>query len=219
MIEAGWEKTPALKMLCGGEALPRELANRLLERGGKLWNMYGPTETTIWSSVQRIEPGNDPILIGPPIANTQFYIVDKEMEPVPIGVAGELLIGGDGLSRGYLNRPDLTAERFIENPFSQTASCLYRTGDLARFRSNGTVEFLGRLDFQVKVRGFRIELGEIEHVLAQHEAVQDAVLVTWENPEGDKRLVAYFVPAPGKQVKAGDLRKFLQEKLPDYMIP
>ena len=150
------ENTPSLNMLCGGEPLSRNLANMMLERGGELWNMYGPTETTIWSSVEKIEPGNDPILIGPPIANTQFYVVDKEMEPVPIGVAGELLIGGDGLARGYLNRPNLTAERFIKNPFSNSDSRIYRTGDLARFRPNGVVEFLGRLDFQVKVRGFRI---------------------------------------------------------------
>jgi amino acid adenylation domain-containing protein len=219
MLEAGWQKTPGLKMLCGGEALSRELANRMLERGGELWNMYGPTETTIWSAVRRIEPGLDPVLIGLPIANTQFYIVDKELEPVPIGVAGELLIGGDGLSRGYLNRPELTAQRFIENPFSGSGSRVYRTGDLARFRSDGGIEFLGRLDFQVKVRGYRIELGEIEYVLTQHAGAKDAVAMTWEDQDGDKRLVAYYIPAADWPLKARDLGKMLREKLPDYMIP
>ena len=219
MIEAGWEKTPNLKMLCGGEPLPRDLANKMLERGGELWNMYGPTETTIWSSVQKIEAGNDPILIGPPIANTQFYVVDKEMEPVPIGVAGELLIGGDGLSRGYLNRSNLTAERFIKNPFPNSHARIYRTGDLARFRPNGEVEFLGRLDFQVKVRGFRIELGEIENILTQHDEIKEAVVVAQEDEKNDKGLVAYFIPEYNKDLRVSELRKFLGEKLPYYMIP
>jgi amino acid adenylation domain-containing protein len=220
LIEAGWKHTPGLRMLCGGEALPRALANRLLERGGELWNMYGPTETTIWSAVQRIEPEREPVLIGPPIANTQFYIVDRELEPVPIGVAGELLIGGDGLSRGYLNRPDLTAQRFLENPFLNSGGRVYRTGDLARFRSDGRVEFLGRMDSQVKVRGYRIELGEIESVLARHEAIEDAVVVTRDVGEGDIRLAAYYVPVADRPpLNARDLRKALEEKLPDYMIP
>ena len=219
MIDAGWSRTPALRMFCGGEPLPRELANKMLERGGELWNMYGPTETTIWSSVQKILPGNDPVLIGPPIANTQFYIVDQKMRPVPIGVPGELLIGGDGLSRGYLNRPDLTAERFIESPFLDPRRRLYKTGDRARFRSNGTIEFLGRLDFQVKVRGFRIELGEIEQCLMQHEGVRDAVVLTCNNEHSDKRLAAYFIPAVGAEVAVSGFREFLQQKLPAYMIP
>ena len=219
MIEAAWENTPNLKMLCGGEPLSRNLANMMLVRGGELWNMYGPTETTIWSSVEKIEPGNAPILIGPPIANTQFYVVDKEMEPVPIGVSGELLIGGDGLARGYLNRPNLTADRFIKNPFSNSDSRIYRTGDLARFRPNGVVEFLGRLDFQVKVRGFRIELGEIEHVLSQHKIVKEAVVVAREDDKQDVRLVAYIIPESKMDWKVSELRKFLSKKLPDYMIP
>jgi thioesterase domain-containing protein/acyl carrier protein len=220
LMDAGWKHTPGLKMLCGGEALPRALANQLLERGGELWNMYGPTETTIWSSVQKIEPGREPVLIGPPIANTQFYIVDRELEPVPIGVAGELLIGGDGLSRGYLNRPDLTAQRFLENPFLVSGGRVYRTGDLARFRSDGRVEFLGRMDFQVKVRGRRIELGEIECVLARHEGIKDAVVVTRDAGEGDTRLAAYYIPVVDRPpLNARDLRNALQEKLPDYMVP
>jgi amino acid adenylation domain-containing protein len=219
LIDAGWRSTPRLKMLCGGEPLPRELANQMLERSGELWNMYGPTETTIWSSVQKIEPGNDPVLIGPPIANTQFYIVDRKMQPVPIGVPGELLVGGDGLSRGYLNHPDLTAERFIVSPFINSGCRVYRTGDLARFCSNGTIEFLGRLDFQVKVRGFRVELGEIEQCLVQHEGVHDAVVLTRNDESGDKRLVAYFIPAVGGEISVSGLREFLQKKLPAYMIP
>ncbi len=219
LIDAGWKSTPALRMLCGGESLPRDLANKLLERGGELWNMYGPTETTVWSSVQKIGPGSSPVVIGPPIANTQFYIVDREMQLVPIGVPGELLIGGDGLSRGYLNRPDLTAERFAENPVLHSVGRIYKTGDLARFRSNGTIEFLGRLDSQVKLRGFRIELGEIEQCLIQHAGVRDAVVVTWDQGNDDKRLVACFIPASGAEVSGSGLREFLQTKLPPYMIP
>ena len=219
MLEAGWERTPGLKMLCGGESLPRDLANRMLQRGAELWNMYGPTETTIWSSVDRVQPGSDPVLIGRPIANTQLYIVDKQMEPVPRGVVGELLIAGDGLSRGYRNRPDLTAERFIETSFLDPGNRAYRTGDLARFRPDGRVELLGRLDHQVKVRGYRIELGEIEKVLSQHEALKDAVVVTQEDQDGNKRLVAYCIPVTGGRLKSGELGQFLQRKLPDYMLP
>ncbi len=219
MLEAGWERTPGLKMLCGGESLPRELANRMLQHGAELWNVYGPTETTIWSSVDRVQPGSDPVLIGRPIANTQLYIVDKQMEPVPRGVVGELLIAGDGLSRGYRNRPDLTAERFVETLFLDPGNRVYRTGDLARFRPDGRVEMLGRLDHQVKLRGYRIELGEIEKVLSQHQAIKDAVVVTQEDQDGDKRLVAYYTPVAGGRVKSGELGKFLQRTLPDYMIP
>jgi amino acid adenylation domain-containing protein len=219
LIDAGWRSTPRLRMLCGGEPLPRELANQMLKRGGELWNMYGPTETTIWSSVQKIELGSDPVLIGPPIANTQFYIVDRKMQPVPIGVPGELLIGGDGLSRGYLNHADLSAERFVVSPFINSGCRVYRTGDLARFRSNGAIEFLGRLDFQVKVRGFRVELGEIEQCLIQHEGVHDAVVLSGNDESGDKRLVAYFIPVVGAEISVSGLREFLQKKLPAYMIP
>jgi amino acid adenylation domain-containing protein len=219
MLEAGWEWTPELKMLCGGEPLPRELANRMLQRSAKLWNMYGPTETTIWSSVERVRPGSDPILIGRPIANTQLYIVDQHLEPVPLGVIGELLIGGDGVSRGYRNRPDLTAERFIETPFLDPGNRAYRTGDLARFHPDGRLELLGRLDHQVKLRGYRIELGEIEKVLSQHEAVKDAVVVTQEDQDGDKRLVAYCIPVTAGQLKSVQLGPFLQKQLPDYMLP
>ncbi|MCB0006411.1 MAG: amino acid adenylation domain-containing protein [Anaerolineales bacterium] len=195
LIESGWNGTPSLrKVLCGGEALSRELANKILERDVELWNMYGPTETTIWSAVQQILPGSAPITIGHPIANTTFYILDRQGRPVPIGVPGELLIGGDGLARGYLHRPDLTADRFIPDPFSaKPGARLYRTGDLARYRADGNVEFMGRLDFQVKVRGYRIELGEIEHVMDRHPAIRESVVIAREDSPGDKRLVAYYL--------------------------
>lgn len=219
LLDAGWKAAPGLKLLCGGEALPRELANRLLEGGGQLWNMYGPTETTIWSAVQQVQPTNGPVPIGPPIANTQFYIVDQELEPTPIGVPGELLIGGDGLARGYLNRPELTAERFLNKRLAFSEMRAYRTGDLAKFRPDGSIEFLGRSDFQVKVRGYRIELEEIEHVLAQHESVKNVAVVTWEDQDGDKSLVAYYVPVTGKKLHDSDLRRELRGKLPDYMWP
>ena len=181
LLESGWEGNPHLKILCGGEAWPAQLAEQLLPKCASLWNMYGPTETTIWSAVYAVEKGK-PVLIGRPIANTQFYVVDSHLQPVPVGVPGELLIGGEGLARGYWNRPELTAEKFIADPFSTDAeSRLYRTGDLVRYLADGTLEFLGRIDHQVKIRGFRIELGEIESVLRAHSGVSDAVVVVRED--------------------------------------
>jgi amino acid adenylation domain-containing protein len=194
LLAAGWQCNQQLKILCGGEALPYELAQQLLPQAASLWNMYGPTETTIWSSVCKIKPEDDVISIGRPIANTQIYLLDAHLQPVPIGVPGELFIGGDGLARGYLDRPELTAERFVPHPFSnEPGARLYKTGDLARYRANGSIEHLGRLDLQVKLRGFRIELGEIEAVLAQHPAVHQVVVVDREDVPGDRRLVAYVV--------------------------
>ncbi|AFZ19715.1 amino acid adenylation enzyme/thioester reductase family protein [Allocoleopsis franciscana PCC 7113] len=201
LISAGWQGSSTLKILCGGEAMSRDLADQLRSRSGSVWNMYGPTETTIWSAVHQVEPGNNPIPIGRPIANTQIYIVDLDvngkddpLKLVPIGEPGELLIGGVGLARGYLNRPELTDEKFIPDPFSQEPGArLYRTGDLARYLPDGTLECLGRIDHQVKIRGFRIELGEIESVLRQHAAVQESVVIAREDKPGDKRLVAYLV--------------------------
>jgi len=233
LLEAGWSRSQQLKILCGGEALHRQLANELLERSASLWNLYGPTETTIWSTIHQIDSRNGPIPIGRPIANTQVYILDRYLQPVPIGVPGELYIGGDGLARGYLNRPELTDERFIPNPFSEPSARLYKTGDLARYLPNGDIEYLGRIDHQVKVRGFRIELGEIEAVLCQHPNVQTAVVSVREDEPGNKRLVGYVVPhqEQGKQGEQGEnshltphtspslLRDFLKEKLPDYMVP
>lgn len=201
LLEAGWQGSSALTMLCGGEALPPELARRLLSQGGELWNLYGPTETTIWSSIYHVRSSDAPILIGQPLPNTQMYLLDARLRPVPVGIPGELYIGGDGLSRGYLGRPELTAERFLPNPFvgtrfsaSEPGARFYKTGDLARYKTDGTIEYLGRLDFQVKLRGYRIELGEIEAVLGQFPAVKESVVTVHEDQPGNKRLVAYVVP-------------------------
>ncbi len=218
LLDAGWHRSPNLKILCGGEALPRELANQILPRCSSLWNMYGPTETTIWSSVLKVEEGGaGTVSIGRPIANTQMYVLDRHMAPVPDGVAGELYIGGDGLARGYFNRPELTAEKFVPDPFRRKPGArLYRTGDLARYLADGTIAFLGRSDFQVKLRGHRIELGEIEAALTQHADIRQAVVVVREDKPNDQRLVAYLV---GETVEASDLKNHLRETLPDYMIP
>jgi thioesterase domain-containing protein/acyl carrier protein len=182
--------------------------------------MYGPTETTIWSSVDRVEAGK-PVVIGSPIANTTFYVLDACRELVPIGVPGELYIGGDGLAEGYLKRPDLTAERFVRDPFgAKPESRLYRTGDVVRRLSDGRIEFLHRIDQQVKIRGFRIELEEGEAALKQHPGVAQCVTIAREDVPGDKRLVAYIVLRdPGVVLAIPELRNFLKQKLPDYMIP
>jgi amino acid adenylation domain-containing protein len=219
LLEAGWTGSPRLTVLCGGEALPLELARELQERSAALWNMYGPTETTIWSTVERVHAGAGAISIGRPIANTQLYLLDKHLEPVPVGVVGNLYIGGDGLARGYLKRPELTAERFVKNPFSQGEARMYKTGDLARYLGDGRVLFLGRSDHQVKLRGHRIELGEIEALLEEHPAVRQAVAAVRAESDGDQRLVAYVTPAAERPLAAAQLRSFLQQKLPDYMLP
>jgi amino acid adenylation domain-containing protein len=216
LIDAGWQGSESLTALCGGEALPPQLATELLARTGALWNMYGPTETTIWSTVARVERDST-IDLGTPIANTQVYILDKHMRPVPIGVAGELCIGGDGVALGYLNRPELTAERFVANPFAPGAR-MYRTGDLARFTREGTIAYLGRSDFQVKVRGFRIELGEIEALLSRHPDIQQAIAATYDDA-GGRRLVAYVVYRTGAEPTGTELRRFVRAELPDYMVP
>ena len=219
LIEAGWEKSPNLKLLVGAEAWSAELAVELLPRCQSLWNMYGPTETTVWSAVSKVEPGA-PVLIGRPVSNTTFYILDEHLSPVPRGVPGELYIGGDGLARGYLNREELTAERFIKNPFSQEpGSRLYKTGDLTRYLPDGRIEFLGRIDHQVKIRGFRIELGEIEAVLKKHRTIREAVVTVREDTPGQKRLAAYYVPRGHEAPSTAELRAFLSRKLPDYMTP
>jgi amino acid adenylation domain-containing protein len=219
LVKAGWRSLGRVKVLCGGEALPEELASQLLEGGAELWNMYGPTETTIWSSTERVERGR-PLSLGRPIANTQLYVLDERMQPAPVGVSGELLIGGDGLARGYLNRPALTAEKFIPDPFSaEPGARLYRTGDVARRLEDGRVEYVGRSDYQVKVRGFRIELGEIESGLASHPSVREAVAVVREDAPGDKRIVAYIVGKEGPPAPPATLRARLKERLPEYMAP
>jgi amino acid adenylation domain-containing protein len=221
LLDAGWEGTPHLKILCGGEAWTTELADQLLTRcgSGSLWNMYGPTETTVWSAVAKVESGGR-VVIGAPIANTQFYISDRHLQPMPIGVPGELHIGGFGLARGYHNRAELTAEKFIVDPFHQEPDTrLYRTGDLARYMPDGTIEYLGRMDDQVKIRGFRVELGEIETNLAGLPGIAQAVVVAREDVSGFKRLVAYVTVNDTDTPKEADLRRQLQATLPEYMVP
>ena len=221
MLGAGWQSSPRLKILCGGEALPPELAKELTARASSVWNVYGPTETTIWSTTYRLSGREEgAIPIGRPIANTTIYILDSYQNPVPVNVTGEMYIGGDGLARGYLNRPELTAERFVVNPLVQNQSSrLYRTGDLGRFRSNGEIEFLGRVDSQVKLRGFRVELGEIESVLASHASLREAVVIATGEGEQQK-LSAYVVLADEKAAPdVGELRRYLRTKLPEQMVP
>ena len=221
LLESGWRGDRKLKVLVGGEALSPELAGELVSCCGPVWNMYGPTETTIWSSVYRVEGHDERMVpIGRPIANTTFYILAGSRQPVPAGTEGELYIGGEGLARGYFERPELTAEKFVPDPFSSRPDArMYRTGDLARYRRDGNVEFLGRMDHQVKIRGFRIELGEIEAVLEQHPAVRRAVAVAREDTPGEKRLVAYLVPEPESVITARGLRSHVQKQLPDHMTP
>jgi amino acid adenylation domain-containing protein len=214
LLDSGWRGRPGFKALCGGEALPMALAQELLACGIELWNMYGPTETTIWSSVCPLRPA-EPVTIGRPIGNTTLYILDSRLQPLPVGVAGELHIGGEGVARGYRKRPELTAERFLANPFG--TGRIYKTGDLARYRRDGTVEYLGRLDHQVKVRGFRIELGEIETLLLRHPAVAEAVCVARDDGAGPE-LAAYIVPS-GIPVVSARLRSYLSDHLPAYMVP
>lgn len=195
LLEAGWQGNKQLKILCGGESWTRDLANQLLAKCADLWNVYGPTEATVWATIHQVEAGVGSIPIGRPIANTQIHILDPNRQPVSIGEPGELHIGGVGLARGYLNRPKLTAEKFIPNPFSQKSdSHLYKTGDLARYTQDGNIEFLGRIDHQVKVRGYRIELGEIETILSQHPDVKQVIVTAREDIPNQKRLVAYLVP-------------------------
>jgi amino acid adenylation domain-containing protein len=204
LLAGGWKGSPRLKLLCGGEPWPPELAEQLLQRCDSLWNMYGPTETTVWSAVSKIRRGEE-VLIGGPIANTQLYVVDKQLQLMPLGVPGELLIGGDGLAVGYLNRPELTAERFPADTFRNVPGArVYRTGDLVRLRPNGLIEFMGRLDNQVKMRGHRIELGEIEAGLTQHPSVKSAAVLVLEDASREKRLVAYVVPDREYKDSSGD---------------
>ena len=224
MIDAGQAESlgkSLTSLLLGGERVTMDLIHRTLAVLPQLqiWNLYGPTEATINASAARIVSGNN-ITIGRPVANTQLYILDSHLQPVPLGLPGELHIGGAGLARGYLHQPERTAERFIPHPFSnEPGARLYKTGDLARYRSDGTLEFLGRLDHQVKIRGFRIEPGEIEAVLDQHPAVRETIVLAREDLPGDTRLVAYVVPAAAQAPTSSDLRRFLQEKLPAYMVP
>ncbi len=225
------ERCKSLKrVICSGEALSFELQERFFSRlDAELHNLYGPTEASIdvtyWQCQRESHDWTVPL--GRPIANTQIYILDRSSHPVPIGVPGELYIGGVGVARGYYNRPELTAEKFVRNPFcNETTERLFRTADLARYRPDGAIEFLGRVDHQVKIRGFRIELGEIEAVLGQHQAIKEVVVLAREDVPGNKRLVAYLVDVldksalyEGRGPTVEDLRGFLKDKLPHYMIP
>ncbi len=217
----GWDGDETLRAFCGGEALPRELADELVPRTKELWNLYGPTETTIWSACKRVDD-DGAITIGRPIASTRMLVLDANLEPCPIGVPGELFIGGDGLARGYLGRPELTAERFVPDPFASRPNArMYRTGDEARWLANGELECLGRIDDQVKLRGFRIELGEIEAVLGDAAGIERCVCVVREDTPGDQRLTAYLVRTAKSEGKLDveALRGTAREKLPAYMVP
>ncbi|TCS93648.1 non-ribosomal peptide synthetase [Hazenella coriacea] len=217
LFQSGWKNEEGVKILCGGEALPPKLKQNFISTGSEAWNMYGPTETTIWSTIQRIQEG-EPITIGKPIANTYVYIVDQQLKPVPVGHVGELCIAGEGLARGYYNQSVLTAEKFIDNPFRPETK-LYKTGDLARWLPKGQIEYLGRIDNQVKIRGFRIELGAIENRIGQHPEVQETVTIVKQH-NGNKKLVAYFTSNDAKTSPSlQELRDYVRSNLPDYMVP
>jgi amino acid adenylation domain-containing protein len=235
LLAAGWTGSPHLRAVSTGEALPRNLADLLLDKVAELWDLYGPTETTVWSTGAKINDLRRSAnfhgaveLIGKPLSNIQAYILDRFLQPLPIGVMGELHIGGDCLAKGYFNRPDLTSEKFIANPFSDAPDArIYKTGDLARYLPNGNIEYIGRIDNQVKIRGFRIELGEIEALLVKHPAVQEVAVIVREDVPGDPRLVAYIVvDSLSERLRqrvqpptANQLREFLAHQLPSYMIP
>jgi amino acid adenylation domain-containing protein len=222
LLEAGWQGDGRLVALCGGEALPAELALRLRPRVSALWNLYGPTETTVWSAACKVEAAAGPVAIAGPIANTSLYVLDPSVEPAPIGIAGELYIGGTGVARGYRRHPDLTAERFLPDPFAgglEAGARMYRTGDLARRRRDGGIDFLGRIDHQVKVRGFRIELGEVEAALVACAGVSQAVVTVREDPAGGSRLAAYLTAEAKTSLDPGAVRRELKGRLPQYMVP
>jgi amino acid adenylation domain-containing protein len=221
LIESGWGGRKTLRVLCGGEAFPPDLIAALLERAGEIWNMYGPTETTVWSTLQRLTRASAPVSIGSPIDNTSVYLLNPLLQPVPPGSVGEICIGGKGVARGYRNRPELTRERFVPDPFGHEPNArLYKTGDLGRMLPDGTITCLGRIDFQVKVRGFRIELGEIEAALIDCAEVRQAVVVAREDTPGNVRLVAYVVANDVvDDALPRSLRARLEQRLPAYMVP
>ncbi|WP_066587333.1 non-ribosomal peptide synthetase [Sphingomonas pruni] len=215
LIEAGWQGSPNLRILCGGEALPRDLAESLIQRSGELWNVYGPTETTIWSTLARVTPGDGPVPIGRPLTNTTIHILDRYRNTAPIGVVGELFIGGAGLAKGYRHRPDLTAERFVEIRGER----LYRTGDLAKYQADGTILCLGRVDNDEKIRGYRVAVEEIEGALSEHPDIVAAAVRSWPDASGERALAAYVVTRGDDMPSRAELRAHLAKTLPDYMIP
>lgn len=225
MLEAGWDSSTPLRVICGGEALPKELAEKITARAESLWNVYGPTETTVWSTVKQIKADDALITIGRPIDNTAIYILDKYLNPLPAGTAGEIYISGDGVAKGYLNQPTLTAEKFVADPFSKVAgSKMYRTGDMGKFLNNGEIECLGRIDSQIKIRGYRIETGEIEYHLVNQHNIKEAVVLAQPDNNGIDKLVAYVViedsyraESDADQIKSWKIA--LRSVLPDYMVP
>ncbi|HXD24123.1 MAG TPA: non-ribosomal peptide synthetase, partial [Gemmatimonadaceae bacterium] len=224
LLEAGWTGRDSFKALVGGEPLPRKLADELLARGVQLWNMYGPTETTVWSTCARVRERPAPITIGRPIANTVVRVLDARRRPCPIGVPGELYIGGAGLALGYWGQPELTSERFVPDPDGPSGAALYRTGDRVRLRGDGTLEHLGRLDDQVKLRGFRIELGEVEANILRHPEIRDAAVAIRTDAQDDPYLAAYIVAASGSGAPGGTeivnaLRAYLRAELPEFLVP
>lgn len=227
MLEnAGWSNYLPIKALCGGEAMPLDLAGRLLKKCDSVWNVYGPTETTIWSTAKKLHPEDKMLTIGTPIHNTQIYILDEDQGLVPEGNIGEIFIGGDGVARGYHNRPELTTERFFKDPFSDVMDAkMYRTGDLGKFLENGEILCLGRVDHQVKIRGHRIELGEIEQKIIGIEGIKEAVVIAREDIPGNKVLVAYIrlavpkMPLSPSEDHLNDWKRELKKSLPPYMVP
>jgi acyl-coenzyme A synthetase/AMP-(fatty) acid ligase/acyl carrier protein len=227
LLASGWDGTPRLKMLTGGEPLTVGLARELLARGTSVWNLYGPTETTIYSTWREVrEPdteghGIEPI--GRPMPNQPHYILDRSMRLVPVGAEGEIYIGGMCVARGYAHRPDLTAERFVPDPFGGEAGArLYRSGDLARYRADGVIEFVGRADFQVKIRGYRVELGEVESAIEKLPGVRECLVLARADAQdepGERRLVAYVRPVGGAELDVAGARGLLRQQLPEYMVP
>jgi amino acid adenylation domain-containing protein len=216
LVQAGWQGSANFRMVTGGEALARDLAENLLSRCAEVWNGYGPTETTVYSTLFRVEDAAAPILIGKPLANTQCHVLDAQLQALPPGVVGQLFIGGAGLAKGYHQRPELTAASFIEHP---SLGRIYRTGDLVRLTADG-LDYLGRNDFQVKVRGYRIELGEIEYALSRHPLVAEASVQVREKTTGDARIVTWVAHQPdGPAPTVNELRQSLRGFLPGYMIP
>jgi amino acid adenylation domain-containing protein len=220
LLQSGWRGDENFRALCGGEALATDLAAQLLRGGSALWNLYGPTETTVWSTCARVDRASQRMSVGTPIHNTTVWVLDEQRGFCPIGVPGEIWIGGAGVALGYRHRPELTAERFVANPFDGAPGArLYRTGDRGRWLGDGTIEHLGRVDFQIKLRGFRIEPGEIEAHLVSSAQVAQALVMVREEVAGDARLVAYVVAAAGAPIQEATLRDALRQALPDYMIP